>query len=161
MQTGIAHHQYKHGQFNSPIYNSWCRMKKRCLNPNDISYPRYGGKGVQVCEAWMGFENFYEDMKDKWFKGASLDRIDNSKGYEPDNCRWVTKVDQNRNKSSVRRFEYRGQKLTVADVAKSCGIPHRTAYARLVRYGWPVARCFHKYFYRNGYRCIRVLITPL
>lgn len=140
---GKQHHQYKHGQFDSPIYNAWCRMKRRCFNKNDISYERYGAKGIRCCKRWENFDNFYRDMKDSWFYGGTLDRIDNAKGYELSNCRWVTKADQNRNKSSVRRFDYHGKLYTIAEVSVMAGINHRTAYARLVRYGWPVARCIH------------------
>ena len=86
---------------------------------------------------------FWNDMGARYFDKATIDRIDNGKGYSPENCRWVTSSDQNRNKTSVRRFDYHGQKLTISDVAKLGGIPHRTAYARLVRYGWNVARCIH------------------
>lgn len=139
-QSGKEHHQYKHGQFNSPIYNSWCRMKRRCLNPNDISYSRYGAKGVKVCQSWMDFQAFYEDMKGSWFPGASLERINNSQGYSLKNCRWITKAEQGRNKTSVRLYWYRGKKRTIPEIAGLRGINPKTLYSRLVILGWTLER---------------------
>jgi hypothetical protein len=71
-------------------------MKTRCLNQNSPIYPHYGGRGITICESWMSFEDFYDDMGDRP-EGKSLDRIDNEGNYEPSNCRWATATQQNRN----------------------------------------------------------------
>jgi hypothetical protein len=69
-------------------YIAWMNMKQRCLKPNHKDYKNYGGRGITICQRWMVFANFQADMGEPG-KGLSLDRIDNSKGYEKDNCRWA------------------------------------------------------------------------
>ena len=82
-----------HGMYKSREYHIWQCMKDRCLNPKSKAFCDYGGRGITVCERWMTFVNFYDDMGDKPAK-RSLDRIDNNGGYRPDNCRWATHSQQ-------------------------------------------------------------------
>ena len=79
----------KHGMSNTSTYNIWSSMKDRCLNPHDVAYKYYGGRGIKVCTRWLKFENFLSDMGERP-QGLTLDRIDNDKNYELSNCRWTT-----------------------------------------------------------------------
>jgi len=87
-----------HGQYGTPAYKVWDGMMQRCGNPNNTGYKRYGGAGITVCERWRDFANFLSDMGERP-KGLSIDRIDNTRGYEPGNCRWATSRQQRMNQS--------------------------------------------------------------
>jgi hypothetical protein len=97
-----------HGASESRAYTIWLHMRQRCMNPSNLRYPLYGGRGITICDRWSSFENFYADMGDPPH-GTSIDRIDNDKGYSPDNCRWATQREQVHNSRST--------KLTDADIA--------------------------------------------
>lgn len=86
----------KHGMSATLIYHLWQTMHSRCENPNCIGYKNYGGRGIKVCDRWFKFENFFEDMGKKP-EGLSLERINNNKGYSPDNCKWATRIEQSHN----------------------------------------------------------------
>lgn len=122
----------KHGMSKSPLYAVWSTMKDRCLNEKSSDYGLYGGRGITVCERWMSFENFAADMGDRPH-GTSIDRIDNSKGYEPRNCRWATTKDQARNKRNSRFLTLHGETLTVAEWAERVGINPDCIHQRLSR----------------------------
>lgn len=95
----------KHGLSGSRAYTAWENMKQRCLNPNNKDFKKYGGAGVGIDERWLDFEQFWQDMRHKYANHLELDRIDNSKGYEPSNCRWATESGQTRNRVATKLDE--------------------------------------------------------
>lgn len=91
-QMKLTKRNFRHGhsssEYRSPTYRSWDGIKNRCLNSNSSAYPRYGGRGIMVCERWMSFENFLEDMGER-NAGEDIHRLDNDGDYELGNCVWM------------------------------------------------------------------------
>jgi hypothetical protein len=130
----------KFGKF----YRKWTDMKTRCNNPNFIEYDNYGGRGVKVCERWAKYRNFEEDMLPTYKEGLTLDRIDNDKNYEPSNCRWATRVQQQNNRRNPRLFLFKGQLKTMTQWSRELGIKRTTLLMRLNKYGWGIDKVFTK-----------------
>lgn len=138
MRKRIAEAQKKHGMKDSSEYIAWCNMKGRCLNPNDKSYGRYGARGISVCDRWLNsFENFYSDMGAKPSPAHTLERIDFNKDYCPENCKWATYKEQNRNYSRNVYIEYDGRRMCLKDWANEVGIENSLLRYR-IRAGWPI-----------------------
>lgn len=97
LKPNMTHGHTSGGQF-SPTHRSWVAMKNRCKYPSQKNWKNYGGRGICVCERWMSsFQNFLDDMGERP-EGKTLDRIDSDRGYEPGNCRWATRKEQEGNK---------------------------------------------------------------
>ena len=111
-------------------------MRGRCNNPNNEDYPNYGGRGITVCERWMHyFENFLEDMGRRPSLKHSIERIDNNGNYEPLNCKWATKKEQNRNKRNVRSLTVNGVTKLICEWGDGLGVKSHTILGRIKR-GW-------------------------
>lgn len=96
----------------SSLYNSWQGMKKRCLNPNNPKYKRYGGRGINVCEEWLSFKPFLEWALSHGFKeGYSIDRINNDGDYCPENCRWISVSENSRRKRTTKITEIQAEEI--------------------------------------------------
>lgn len=126
----------------TPTYHSWVGMVQRCTNQRHASWPGYGGRGITVCERWMTFANFLADMGVKPPR-TSIDRLDNSKGYSPDNCRWSTTRQQASNKRNNTLLTYKGRTETQAEWCRITGIHQATLSHRLL-HGWSVERALDK-----------------
>jgi hypothetical protein len=138
-QSGKAHPNYRHGQAGTRLYKKWEGMKRRCLNPMDYSYPRYGGRGITVSKSWMRFDNFFRDMGPAYRIGMSLERRDNNKGYSRSNCKWIPLAEQGKNRRTVKLYVYRGERMTIQDWARKVRLRPDTIYRRLT-HGWSVRK---------------------
>lgn len=131
-----------HGATGTPTYTSWEQMHQRCYNKNNKAYRNYGWRGIAVCERWRGpsgFANFLADMGTRP-EGKSIDRYPNKNGnYEPSNCRWATRTEQNRNSRKNKFLTWKGETLTQSAWAERLGIGPKTIEGRLSR-GWSVDR---------------------
>jgi hypothetical protein len=135
---------FKHGHSDTPgkkpasaEYQSWRGMISRCELPNHKAFPAYGARGIRVCDRWRrDFTAFLEDMGPKPSRQHSIDRIDNSGHYEPDNCRWATQKEQCRNTRRNRRVTHNGETLTLAEWEERTGIPQSRIWNRMLEMGW-------------------------
>lgn len=103
----------------------WYGIKTRCFNSNNPAFQYYGGRGVTVCERWLSFENFYNDMASTFQEGLTIDRVDVNGNYEPSNCRWATYEEQANNKRKTRRVKYEGKEVTILELSRITGLEKR------------------------------------
>lgn len=127
----------KHKRSNElKTYQIWSGIKQRCLNKNSHAYKLYGAKGIEICDEWKNsFDNFLKDMGERPFDNASIDRIDNSKGYSKENCRWATKEQQANNTKSNVNITFGTATRSLSYWCKFFGIHHATASSRIKQYG--------------------------
>lgn len=115
-------------------------MVQRCVNPSDPAYGYYGARGITVDPSWMEFSQFIEDMGrrglDEKGRVLTIERIDNSKGYGPGNCKWATRIDQARNMSSNVKLTLNGDTKIVVEWAETLEVPAYILYERC-SLGWP------------------------
>ena len=128
-----------HGMHDSPGYCNWKAMVDRCTNPDAKHFLDYGGRGITVCERWLKVENFLTDMLPKPSNAHSLDRINNDGNYEPSNCRWATRKEQQRNKRNNHLVTFNGQTLCCSAWDDEIGLRRGTTSSRL-NHGWSVQR---------------------
>jgi len=93
--TGERASSYKHGWSRTITYSTWSSMHSRCKDPRNASYKHYGARGITVCDRWADFESFLEDMGERPSKDYQIDRRDADGNYEPSNCRWITRAENN------------------------------------------------------------------
>lgn len=127
-----------HGKTKTPTHVTWQTMKQRCLNPRAKDFHKYGGSGITVCDRWLSFDNFFADMGERP-EGMTLDRIDNSGSYSPDNCRWATPTEQQANRKRTKFLTYNGETLPMSEWARRVGMRNKNLYMR-IRYGWTPAQ---------------------
>jgi hypothetical protein len=116
----------------------WRAMKARCSNPKNKSYKDYGERGISYDTSWSVFDNFLHDMQPSYREGLTLDRMDNSRGYSVENCRWATHKEQNRNKREHRVLTVGNQKRILAEWIDLSGIKRSTVKQRFYVYGWSI-----------------------
>jgi hypothetical protein len=119
-------------------YRTWVNIHQRCENPKQPAYKWYGAKGVKVCERWGKFENFLADMGLK-IPGITIDRIDSYGDYSPANCRWLSNVDQQRNRRRHVLMTYLGETLQAAEWARRLNI-HQSTLLKRIKAGWSVEK---------------------
>lgn len=125
--------------WKSRTYLAWGGLIGRCTNPRNPKYPRYGARGITVCERWRSdFVNFLADMGE-CPPALTIDRINNDGNYEPGNCRWATRKEQQNNRSACHYLTLNGETLTVTEWTVRLGICHNTILDRIEK-DWPIER---------------------
>lgn len=145
-----------HGKYRDRLYSVWHGMRQRCSNPKEREYHNYGKRGITVCEEWNYFEPFREwayangynpDRANK--HDCMLDRIDVNKGYSPDNCRWITNLEQQNNRQYHLRFTHNGETHTCSEWARILNVPYSTLRQACHLYGKTIQEFLDNYTPRN------------
>lgn len=143
----------KHGDTGSRLYTVWDGMKRRCLDKKDKGFPRYGGRGITICDEWLGkhgYENFKSwAVKNGYDENAkrgvcTIDRIDNKGNYEPSNCRWVNQYVQANNRECVYKISYNGETHSFAEWSRIIGVSETALKDRVFRQGLTIQEAFIK-----------------
>ena len=129
----------KHGETKTRLFNIWSGMKERCSREKHHEYQNYGGRGITVCEEWIDDFLAFKDwaMANGYQEGLTIDRIDVNGNYEPKNCRWVTKKEQNNNRRNNHTLTYNDQTHTISQWSEITGIGKSTILER-IKLGWSV-----------------------
>ena len=154
-RTGLAKANFTtHGKRNTRLYNIWTCVKQRCNNPNHTYYHNYGGRGIKMCKSWSeDFMQFYNwSMSNGYNDTLSLDRIDNDLGYEPSNCKWSTRKEQNNNSRNCHYITFRGKTQSIQAWADEVNLPMKTLSARLLRSKWSVEKALTTPILQGGKR---------
>jgi|TARA_R100000501_G_C2627736_1_gene121704 hypothetical protein len=137
----------RHGMAGTKFYKTWRRMKDRCNNSSLQYYENYGKRGIKVCDRWMGFENFRDDMYESYLehikeygeKNTSIDRINNNGDYSKENCRWATRSEQQRNKRNNRYLTYKGETKLLVEWAEKLNLNPSSMGGGLSK-KWPIEK---------------------
>lgn len=136
-------------------------MITRCYNPKHKEYKKYGAKGITICDEWIGdkgLDNFYEwaiangftgEKDSKGYNVLSIDRIDNNKGYSPQNCRWATREQQARNKSTTIWVNYKGEENTLKGFCEKLNLDYHAVFLRIYRRHWSIEKSLSEPIQKN------------
>lgn len=131
--------------YDKPWYNSYRCMMSRCYRPKDASYKYYGGRGITVCDEWHSIVNFENWVNSHpYFDGATLDRIDCNGNYTPDNCRWATMFEQDKNRRNSILIEWNGERHNITEWSIITGINRSTLNNRYHKFGYRGEKLFEK-----------------
>lgn len=134
--TNFIHGHNRKNQ-TSKTYQSWRNMIQRCASLYGKHYRTYGNRGIKVCNRWLKFINFLNDMGDKP-EGMSLDRIDNDGNYEPNNCRWATTKEQQRNRHNNRLITINSVTKCLVEWCEDLQLRYGTVLGRILYYNWTI-----------------------
>lgn len=135
-----------HGMSHTRFYKIWCGILKRCNTKTSQNYINYGGRGIKVCDRWMEFNNFKEDMYQSYLEhvkefgeeNTSIERKDVNGNYDFNNCTWATRKTQNNNSRQVKKYHWKGKERSLSEIAEMEGINYRTLRLRFLYNDMPL-----------------------
>lgn len=132
-----------HGACKDKAYSIWTAIKGRCFNANHSSYYNYGARGITMCDEWRySYQAFSDYVGEPPSAKHTIERLDNSRGYEPGNVKWATRKEQNRNTRVSRMVTFNGQTMCIGAWSEQTGISYDKLWWRIVKAGWPLERAF-------------------
>lgn len=148
---GRFHKKYENSIIGTKIYNTWNKMISRCYNPKNKKYYRYGERGISVCKEWKNdYNSFYSWCINNGYRiGLTLDRINNNGNYEPSNCRWATRKQQQRNMCRNKIVTYKNETHCLSEWCEILSLNYSAISSRLLR-GWSIERVFETPIRRKG-----------
>jgi hypothetical protein len=124
----------------NPLYRIWNGMKKRCYCQSEPAYKNYGARGIIICERWRSdFSAFFSDVEADFEIGLTIERVNNNGNYEPNNIKWITRGEQNRNKRNNILIEYKGETKCLVEFADDYNIKRTTLIGRIKK-GWDIEK---------------------
>lgn len=128
----------KHGMSNSKLYRVWNGMKNRCYCKTVKSYKDYGARGIDVCDEWRNSPEAFISwaLKNGYSDGMTIERIDNEKGYSPDNCKWISKGEQTKNRRNCRLYTYNGKTQVLSEWCKELNVDYKMTHNRINKLHW-------------------------
>lgn len=135
---------FKHGGRKTRLYKIWCGIKDRCKNKNRDCYKNYGGRGITICNEWENDFSVFQNwaLNHGYKQDLSIDRIDNNKGYTPENCRWTTNIEQQNNKRNNILINFCGRTQTLKAWCTELNLKYHAIYLRICRYKWSIEKAF-------------------
>ena len=132
-----------HGESHTRLFQTYKNMMSRCYDENNVAYKNYGGRGITVCDEWDDFITFKKWAEERGYNDTSvIDKIDNDKGYCPENCRWVGWKESGSNRSNVKMIEFSGEAMHLSAWSEYLGIKRKTLFNRLYKLDWNVEESF-------------------
>lgn len=144
-----------HGTSLDPLYNIFKAMHNRCEDPKNPAYPRYGGRGISVCDEWS-LENVHAFIswanENGWKKGLQIDRIDNNKGYSPNNCRFVSSKENSRNRRSNKIVIVNGEQMLLCEAIEKYAVVNKKQFElRYYHRKWPLEKALFQPLQKRNY----------
>ena len=128
------------------LYRIFRGIFTRCNNKNNPAYKNYGARGITICDEWKNsFNTFYKWAIENGYKlGLTIERIDVNKNYEPSNCKWISKGEQNFNKRNSYNFTINGKTQCLSVWCREYEMPYLTVYNRITKFGMPIEEALNK-----------------
>lgn len=138
----VSQNGTKHGHCKTRLYRIWGSMVQRCENPNNKAYSNYGGRGISICSEWRDdFETFYRwSISNGYNNDLQIDRINNHAGYSPENCRFVTRTENSRNRRCTKMVTFMGETKPLPSLCEELGVGYQLALNRINALGWSVEK---------------------
>lgn len=134
----------KYNYQNKKLYKKWQHMMSRCYNENDISYKNYGGRGIKVCNKWKNYDEFAKwSLTHGYSENLEIDRINVNGSYSPRNCRYITNLENKRNRRITLKYNYNGQLLTLKEIADINNIQYKTLWSRMKKNNQNLKKCLY------------------